>query len=73
MLLYPCEKMFRHILFCKDDRFSEQCAAFGPADIKYIAETGDILHRHIGSFRRQSVRQTGAVQIQRHVKFMTDV
>ena len=73
MLLDTGQETGGHVVFGEHDGLAEECAAFGAADVKYVAETGDVCQRHIRTGGCQPVGQAGAVQIQGHLEFPADL
>ena len=72
MLFDQGEKMRKGFAVRNDDGFAEQRAAFGSADIEGVAEPAEIRQRDVVFGAGEGVGQSGAVQIERHLKGPAD-
>ena len=63
VLLDPGQKVSGHVVSGKYHGFSEEGAALGAADIKYVADTGNVCQCNICSGSCQPVCQAGSVHI----------
>lgn len=55
----------------QDNSLAEECAALCAADVESIGQRGDVAERD-ASFGGKTVEKSGAIEIERHVKFVAD-